>query len=521
MELSDIKNVQQDIFNSIVTRKNRLALGIVGAAAFVSPLLPANTTEAESLSLDATIAGPYCENGKNTFDYTVTNNLPSTNSVVDVKLNGLFVDNFYVNASSSYMGHLATGLTFGQPYRLEINSDDKLVGQPLEGIALDCEIKRVVPAEPSFNDISGSDKDTVTIPEIESIQYLMNGVAVGSGVHPASGYVKIIANAKEGYVIDPNAKSEWDFNFSEQVTDISNIPNFVPPIEPYSPAKTKKYPKKNRKTCTKITKVRDLSVTNPYSKKMRKITKKENKILKNKCNIKYPKIALSTRNTLVSQKTPFNWGEKPFTIKAPNKPSLFIEEIDEVIYKNGRVKYMNIQGGDYLDSNVDNYLEKNVSQEIPVKKGKNKSVDKIFSLIIGNHDPYLQKRGEDIIVTAGIRTIGSNPRIIAEETMVVEDGNRELFILKDSNDTPPSNIEVKYNDNKTTLNEKNIIVPSDNRVDKVKKAVFYFAVRNYENDLYQYYQRSVLTGKPAKIYKKPGQYNLKPSYSQQSNYKKQ
>jgi hypothetical protein len=518
MEPSDIKNVQQDKFNSRVTGSNKLALGIVGAAAFVSPLLPANTTEAESLSLDATIAGPYCENGKNTFDYTVTNNLPSTNSIVDVKLNGLFVDNFYVNASSSYMGHLATGLTFGQPYRLEINSDDKLVGQPLEGIALDCEIKRVVPAEPSFNDISGSDKDTVTIPEVESIQYLMNGVAVGSGVHPASGYVKIIANAKEGYVIDPNAKSEWDFNFSEQVTDISNIPNFVPPIEPDSPAKTKKYPKKNRKTCTKITKVRDLSVTNPYSKKMRKITKKENKILKNKCNIKYPKIALSTPNTLISQKTPYNWGEKPFTMVKPNKPSLYIESVDEVIYKNGKVKYMNQRGGDYLDSNIDNYLEKNITQELPAKKRKNVSVDKIFSLVIGNHDSYFQKRGEDIVVTAGMRTIGKNSHVIAEDTKVVEDGNRELFILKDSKSTPPSNIEIEYDDNKTTLDEKNIIAPSDNRVDKIKRVVVYFAVRNYENDLYQYYQRSVLIGQPAKLYKKSGATNSKPSYDQQLRY---
>lgn len=521
MEITNSENTAQNKNKGIAKRPNKLSLGIVGIAALAAPLVHGNSAVAEPMPLDATIAGPYCEDGKNTFDYTVVNNQPGTNSIIDAKLNGMYVDNFFVNANSSYIGHLATDLTFGQSYRLEITSDDQLVGDPLEGLALDCEPKIIVPAEPFFNDSSGADKDTVYVPEIQGVRYLMNGKEISSGEHPANGYIKIIATAKEGYVIDPNAKSEWGFTFSEQVTDISNIPNFVPPVEPYAPAKAKNYPKNSRKKCTKITKTRNLSVTNPFSKKSKKITKAENKFLKNKCKIKYPKIALSTRNTLVSQKTPFNWGEKPFTIKAPNKPSLFIEEIDEVIYKNGRVKYMNIQGGDYLDSNVDNYLEKNVSQEIPVKKGKNKSVDKIFSLIIGNHDPYLQKRGEDIIVTAGIRTIGSNPRIIAEETMVVEDGNRELFILKDSNDTPPSNIEVKYNDNKTTLNEKNIIVPSDNRVDKVKKAVFYFAVRNYENDLYQYYQRSVLTGKPAKIYKKAGQYNLKPSYSQQSNYKKQ
>lgn len=520
MEMSDQDNLALE--NSNRGKKlSRLTLGIVGAAALVAPLAPNSSAVADTQPLEATIIGPYCDDGKNNFGYTVNNNQTSINEEVDVKLNGLNVDTFLVNPASSYIGHLATNLTFEQPYRLEIVSEDAVVGQPSEGLALNCEIKKVTPSAPGFNDKSGSKEDSVTIPSSIGAKYSLNGDLKDAGDYSVSGSILVEASAKEGFVFDQGVAQEWQYTFSDEITDMSTIPPFVPPIAPYNPAKNKKISKKYKKQCKKVTKIRDLSITNPYSPKLRRITKKENNYLKKKCKIKKPKIAGSTPNTKIFQKKPYNWGEKPFTYMIKGKPTLQIDEIDEIVYKDGQLKYINEQGLDYFDEYPDTYLDKMVTQESPTKNKPGQAVDKIFTLTIANRDSSFRKTGENLVVTAGLRKIGKNPYTIAEETVAVEDGNDEIFVIKDSNDTPASNTELEYDRGSLVMDAKNTILPKDgHRADKIKKAIFYFATRNEGGELYQYYQRAVLIGLPKKQFKKAGDQNVSPKYSPQINFKK-
>ncbi|NJC23718.1 beta-N-acetylhexosaminidase [Arthrobacter pigmenti] len=73
----------------------------------------------------------------------------------------------------------------------------------------------VVPAEPMFDDRPGRGQDTLTIPAVEGVDYLVNGEVVAAGSHrKLRDTVTVTAVAQEGYVLDDGATTEWSDTFT-------------------------------------------------------------------------------------------------------------------------------------------------------------------------------------------------------------------------------------------------------------------------------------------------------------------
>ncbi|MGC0252133.1 glycoside hydrolase family 3 N-terminal domain-containing protein [Pseudactinotalea sp. Z1748] len=75
----------------------------------------------------------------------------------------------------------------------------------------------VVPREPDF------EADSMTIPEVEGVTYLVNGDVVEPGEHAGSGTVTVVAQAADGYFIEGRTQSSWQHAFDDAA------PVFPPP----------------------------------------------------------------------------------------------------------------------------------------------------------------------------------------------------------------------------------------------------------------------------------------------------
>lgn len=82
------------------------------------------------------------------------------------------------------------------------------------------------PADPTFVDLSGTANDTVTIPEVEGVDYVLNGNVVAAGEYPGVGNVTVEAVAETGYTLDPNADNAWNFAFDADVIVNPQSPEF-------------------------------------------------------------------------------------------------------------------------------------------------------------------------------------------------------------------------------------------------------------------------------------------------------
>src|SRR5699024_205419 len=71
----------------------------------------------------------------------------------------------------------------------------------------------------TFTDEPGTENDTFTVPEVEGVQYLVDGEVIDAGTHPGQGLVTVTAEAVEGYVLAEGATTEWSHEFSTDGED--------------------------------------------------------------------------------------------------------------------------------------------------------------------------------------------------------------------------------------------------------------------------------------------------------------
>src|SRR5699024_10488449 len=77
----------------------------------------------------------------------------------------------------------------------------------------------VTPEDVTFTDEPGTENDTFTVPEVEGVQYLVDGEVIDAGTHPGQGLVTVTAEAEEGYVLAEGATTEWSHEFSTDGED--------------------------------------------------------------------------------------------------------------------------------------------------------------------------------------------------------------------------------------------------------------------------------------------------------------
>lgn len=76
------------------------------------------------------------------------------------------------------------------------------------------ELIEVTPADVSFNDQSGTENDTFTVPAADGVEYLRGEDVIPAGTYPGQGTVTITARALEGYVLAEGAPTSWSHTFS-------------------------------------------------------------------------------------------------------------------------------------------------------------------------------------------------------------------------------------------------------------------------------------------------------------------
>lgn len=88
-------------------------------------------------------------------------------------------------------------------------------------------LTEVTPAEATFADECGTEKDTYTVPETEGVDYFVDGQVVEAGTHPGSGTVTVTAQPQAGYTL--TGTSEWSHEFTnEPCAEPSDTPSPTP-----------------------------------------------------------------------------------------------------------------------------------------------------------------------------------------------------------------------------------------------------------------------------------------------------
>ncbi|MEE6288986.1 glycoside hydrolase family 3 N-terminal domain-containing protein [Georgenia sp. MJ173] len=71
----------------------------------------------------------------------------------------------------------------------------------------------VTPAAVEFTDEPGAGADTLTVPAVDGVSYLLDGSPVEPGTHPATGAVAVTAEADDGFHLAAGATVEWSHDF--------------------------------------------------------------------------------------------------------------------------------------------------------------------------------------------------------------------------------------------------------------------------------------------------------------------
>jgi LPXTG-motif cell wall-anchored protein len=70
--------------------------------------------------------------------------------------------------------------------------------------------------EVTFDDAYGTADDTYTVPDVEGVEYLVDGEAIAAGTYPGSGTIVVTARALEGYVLSEGSVTEWTIVFTDE-----------------------------------------------------------------------------------------------------------------------------------------------------------------------------------------------------------------------------------------------------------------------------------------------------------------
>lgn len=97
--------------------------------------------------------------------------------------------------------------------------------------AAEAELIEVTPAAVEFVDLAGTADDTYTIPAVDGVEYLVDGVVVNAGTYPGVGEVTVTAEALDGHVIAEGAQTIWSFTF----TDVADPTDPTEPGDPGEP----------------------------------------------------------------------------------------------------------------------------------------------------------------------------------------------------------------------------------------------------------------------------------------------
>ncbi len=458
------------------------AAAAVGAAALLIGSMTFNSepASAENPEVSVVVDGPYCSNGKNTFNFDIDSTNAVSTNLVSTELNGNTVNALSVVPGGHFVGQFATSLLVGENYKIQNYVNYNPVGQEIVGVGLDCEIKKVTPYAPIFNDRSGGNNDSVIIPDQAGVSYKLNDNPVAAGEYLAEGKVIISASPFEGFVFDDGSTNSWEYEFNTLITDVGSLPPFTPPINPADHPFVK-LPSKNKKKCKKLIKTKNIPLFNPYSKKSRKLTKAENTFLKKKCRVKYPKVLGSTQNTRRYMGEPYNWSEKPYDIIYKNNRKLAI--FDEILNYDG-------QGGMGFYSDRRYYMPndklKTYQLNEPIPGKKDSQID--TAIRIYSENSY----NEPIILTAGLRTLGSNPKSIVSGRFVIEPGGAMLIDLQDTNRTLANNDEALKNNSNSKYEVLKPIPENEAWIKRLNKATVYYSVSDQSGNILEYSQRGVL-----------------------------
>lgn len=90
----------------------------------------------------------------------------------------------------------------------------------------------VTPAAPEFTDVAGTGEDTLTIPAVEGVEYLVDGRPVAAGTYPGLGTVVVTAQALPGFVLTDGVDAEWSFTFAAAGTPVPSGDDAPEPTQP-------------------------------------------------------------------------------------------------------------------------------------------------------------------------------------------------------------------------------------------------------------------------------------------------
>lgn len=507
----------------------------IGAATIVATQPFANEpVAAETYIIDTQLSEPYCSEGKTVLDYGVRNvNNPATIDV-SLELNNQNVVTEPLDQGQTKIGSYATSLVFGQPYTAVFKYNGSQVGNEYTGTGLECgkPLLLVEPNKPVINDLPGSDRDTIIIPDQTGVDYYINQQKVLAGTRQVAGNIVVDALPAEGYRFEGTGSRQWIFELTDTYNSDSNE-NLSTPSVVFSDQKKVTIKKEYRKKCKKVNSKRRYL-------KGKAITKKQKKFLKTKCKIKHINIFYSTPNTKIYQGIPYNWGVKPLDTggiidkNAEGYNYLFSDEVsiddgpnisENVFDESGKLNYVNDQTSEYfttsryVDSNNKFELVSNViDQPKAYKKIPGEVVDTQIATV------YCNESDEYRSVTTGLKTQSKKPKIITEETVSLNPGECREIIVSDSANQPPHRDEIE----KTNPNPNRFFVHvnPDKSVSlkfrNSKKGIFYYRI-NSDSPVARYFQRSVLIGVRDKGWDKNVKANLKydkPIFNEQERFKR-
>ncbi|WP_426763888.1 S8 family peptidase [Pseudarthrobacter sp. 1G09] len=87
--------------------------------------------------------------------------------------------------------------------------------------AADLPAKTVIPAAVTFSDMDGTADDTLTVPEVQGVEYVRDGSVLAAGVHAGSGTITVSARAVAGYTLMAGATAEWTHKFATSMAPVA------------------------------------------------------------------------------------------------------------------------------------------------------------------------------------------------------------------------------------------------------------------------------------------------------------
>ncbi|MEE6283343.1 ThuA domain-containing protein, partial [Georgenia sp. MJ170] len=78
------------------------------------------------------------------------------------------------------------------------------------------ELVEVTPEAVTFTDEDGTEDDAFTVPEVDGVEYVVDGDVIPAGTHSGVGEVTVTARALDGFVLAEGASAQWSHVFSTE-----------------------------------------------------------------------------------------------------------------------------------------------------------------------------------------------------------------------------------------------------------------------------------------------------------------